>query len=73
MSRFIGKSPDGLSLAEQHELAGKWIALELYDPVTLPLREIAAVGDSAAECAQQITQRGLDPSKFEYFPLKAPC
>ncbi|HYZ84651.1 MAG TPA: hypothetical protein VE621_09625 [Bryobacteraceae bacterium] len=69
---ILGRSPDELSVKERLELAGKWIALELYDPVTLPLRLIAALGESSADCARQIASRGLDPTRFEYLPLKPP-
>ena len=67
----IGRNPDDLSLEERAELAGKWIALEIYTPDALPLRRIEAIGDSVAECARMLKQRGLDPMKFEYSRLKS--
>ena len=48
------------------------MALELYSPQTLPLRRIEAIGDSAAECARQLAERGLDPRRFEFTLLKPP-
>lgn len=64
--QFIGREPERLSLAERSALTGKWIALELYSPETLPLRRIAAVGDSVAECIRRLSERGLDPKKYEF-------
>jgi len=72
MTNFIGRSPDGLTLQERLEIAGKWIAMELYSPSTLPLRKIEAVAASAQECASAIRQRGLDPTQFEYLTMGSP-
>ncbi len=71
-ARFVGRSPERLSLEEMQALAGKWVALEIYSPETLPMRRIEAIGDSAEECIRQLSQRGLDPKKFEFTPLKLP-
>lgn len=70
MTALEGRHPDTLTIEERRQYAGKWIALEMYSPETLPLREIAAVGDSPADCAAQLQARGLDPTKFEYTPIK---
>lgn len=70
MTALLGRHPDTLSIAERRQYAGRWIALEIYSPETLPVREIAAVGQTAADCAAQIHGRGLDPSKFEYTLIK---
>lgn len=69
---LIGREPDRLTLNEQLVLAGHWIALEIYTPATLPLRRIAAVGKSAADCIQQLTARGADPRQFEFKPVRRP-
>ena len=71
-AELIGKSPDELSLAERRAITGKWIALEIYSPLTLPLRVMEAIGDSAAGCMRQIKDRGLDPKNYEYIPLDPP-
>lgn len=71
-STLVGRPFDGLTLAERLDNAGRWVALEIYSPETLPLREIAAEGASAAECAGQIAARGLDPSKYEYQLVRPP-
>jgi hypothetical protein len=63
--------PDKLSIADRKKLAGKWIALEIYTPKTTPERRIEAVGSSPASCAQQLSQRGLNPAQFEYVVMKA--
>jgi hypothetical protein len=69
---FIGRSPDALSLPERIRAAGKWIALELYTPQTLPFRIIEAIGDSPAECIRVLKDRGLDPRRFEFILLQRP-
>ncbi len=70
MSALLGRSPETLSIQERRQFAGQWIALEIYSPETLPLREIAAVGPTPAECATQLRARSLDPSGFEYTLIK---
>ena len=67
---YIGRSPDNLSLKERARLAGKWVALELYTPKTLPLRLIEALGDSPSDCVRILRERGRDPLKYEYVILK---
>jgi hypothetical protein len=69
--RLIGRAPEGLNLDERQALAGKWTAVEIYSPLTLPLRRIEAVGDSAEDCIQQLTARGLDARNFEFTPLES--
>ncbi len=70
--RLIGREPDRLSLEERHALAGKWMALEIYTPETLPLRRMAAIGDSIEDCMRQLRTRELDPRQFEYQMLRPP-
>jgi hypothetical protein len=36
------------------------------------LRRIEAIGDNVAECARQLTARGLDPLRFEFSRLPPP-
>ncbi len=66
---LIGRSPELVTIDERRELAGKWIAIEIYSPKTLPLCRIEAVGDSAEDCIRQLSARGLDPHRFEFTPL----
>jgi hypothetical protein len=68
--KILGRSPDRLTLEESAALAGKFIALEIYAPDTLPFRRIEALGDTADECIRQLTERGLDPTRFEFTRLK---
>ena len=63
---LLGRPPESLSLKERMALAGKWIALELYTPETLPLKVIDAIGDSAAECIRHLEERGQDPRGYEF-------
>jgi hypothetical protein len=71
-SRWIGRSPDRLSLEERRALIGKYIALEIYTPREIPLRRIEALGDSLADCARELRARGLDPALFEFTMLEPP-
>ena len=70
--RAIGRSPDRLTLEERIQLAGKYVAMEVYSPETLPLRRIEAIGDSLDECVRMLKSRGLDPSRFEFTRLALP-
>jgi hypothetical protein len=68
----IGRSPDSLTLEERLILTGKFIALEIYSPETLPLRRIEAIGDSVEQCLRTLKERGLDPVHFEFTRLLPP-
>ncbi len=70
--RVIGRSPERLTLEERFALAGKYIALEIYTPATIPLRRIEAIGDSAEGCMQELRSRGLDPRRYEFDRLTPP-
>ena len=70
--KAIGRSPDQLSLEERLALTGKFIALEVYSPATLPERRIEAIGDSLEECVRMLRSRGLNPGQFEFSRLPAP-
>ena len=72
LERLVGRSPDSLNYAERSELDGKWAAFEIYTPEKLPLRLFAAVGDSASECRRQLAAKKLDPSEYEFVPLRKP-
>ena len=71
-NRVIGRSPDQLPLEDRIRLAGKFIALEIYSPETLPLVRIEAIGDSLADCLRMLKRRGLDAANFEFRRLPAP-
>jgi hypothetical protein len=70
--RALGRNPDRLTLNERIALAGKYIALEVYTPDTLPLRRIEAIGDSIDECVRMLQSRGLNPRQFEFSRLPWP-
>jgi hypothetical protein len=72
LRQAIGRNPDRLTLEERMTLAGKFIALEVYSPDTLPLRRIEAIGSSMEDCVRMLQSRGLDPRKFEYSILPWP-
>jgi len=71
-AKAIGRAPETLSLDERLALAGKYIALEIYSPETLPFRRIEAIGDSVEACVRLLQSRGLDPMRFEFSRLRAP-
>jgi hypothetical protein len=66
VAKIIGRSPERLTLEERRDIAGKWIALEVYTPETVPLKRIEALGSSVVECIRQLQQRGLNPREFEF-------
>lgn len=68
----MGRAPESLTLAERIEFSGKFIALEIYTPETLPLRTIEAIGNSVEECVAQLQSRGLNPTSFEFVRLTPP-
>jgi hypothetical protein len=68
----IGQSPDRLPPQTRLELAGKYVALEIYTPENLALRRIEAIGDSIEECLRMLKSRGLDPKDFEFTRLTPP-
>ena len=72
IATLVGHPIDGLTLPERMRHSGRWVALEIYTPQTLPLRTIAAEGASAAECAAQLLAKGLDASHFEFHLLQPP-
>ena len=71
-NEVVGRAPERLTLEERNALVGKYVALEVYTPEALPLRRIEAIGDSVAECVRQLTQRGLDPARYEFTRLAPP-
>jgi len=68
----IGQSPDRLNPQTRLELAGKYVALEIYTPDNLALRRIEAIGETIEECMRMLKSRGLDPKDFEFTRLAPP-
>lgn len=71
-ARAIGRSPERLTVEERLYLTGKYIALEIYSPESLPLRRIEAIGDSLDDCVGMLESRGLNPGRFEFSRLAPP-
>lgn len=69
---MIGRAPDQLTLEERRRLAGKFVALEVYTPDTLPLVQIEAIGDRIGDCVRMLKSRGLDAAHFEFRMLPPP-
>lgn len=67
----LGHAPEELSLPLRERLTGYWVALELYDVHRLPLRKIAAVAKTPAECFATLKSNGNDLSHFEVIQLPA--
>ena len=71
-TKAIGRAPERLTLNQAIDLAGQFVALELYSPATTPLRLIQAIGESPEDCIRQLAERGLDPRHYEFTRLKPP-
>jgi hypothetical protein len=71
-TKAIGRAPERLTLNQAIDLAGQFVALELYSPATTPLRVIEAIGESPEDCIRQLAERGLDPRHYEFTRLKPP-
>lgn len=65
-AKLIGRAPERLTLEERSQLAGWWVAYEVYTPQTLPLKRIEAAGKDIFACITQLEGRGLDPRQFEF-------
>lgn len=63
---YLGRNPDELKLPEISQLAGVWLALEVYNPANLALRRIAALGDSPEVCQAALREQGKDPGDYQY-------
>ncbi len=61
----LGHAPEELSPKLRSLVDGYWVGLELYDIHRLPLRKIAAIGESAAAVFSSLGAKGLDPTHFE--------
>ncbi|MCC7340608.1 MAG: hypothetical protein IT170_05935 [Bryobacterales bacterium] len=68
--RYLGRNPDELSLAERSDLAGTWVALELYHPANLALRRIAALGQSPEACQAVLREQGKDSGEFQFILMR---
>jgi hypothetical protein len=66
----MGRSLEKLSITERKKFAGKWVAFEIYTPDTTPEKLIQAVGSSPMSCIEQLRERGLDPARYEFIPIK---
>lgn len=62
---IVGLSPEELSLAQRRDAEGLWAAFRIYDPVSLPLRKIEALGKTASEALAGVE----DPRHYEAVKL----
>ena len=42
----------------------------MYTTEATPERLIAAIGSSPASCIQKLRDKGLDPARYEFVPMK---
>ncbi len=70
MTELVGLAIDELSWEQKRRADGQWVAVRIYDPVSLPLRKIEAVGNSAAEVLGRVAERGEDARRFEAVRLR---
>lgn len=71
ISDALGHAPEELSLPLRAMITGYWVGLEMYDPHRLPLRKIAAIAKTPAECFSGLHAQGLDVAHFEVIQLHA--
>lgn len=71
LDQALGHAPEELSLPLREQLIGHWIALELYDPHRLPLRKIAAIAETPAQCFAALQAQGRDVAHYEVVRLHA--
>jgi hypothetical protein len=72
VATLIGRTPESLTPADAIQLAGQFVALELYSPETTPLRLVEALGESPEDCIRELAARGRDPRQYEFVRLKPP-
>jgi hypothetical protein len=65
LERFEGMELERLRFRELRELAGKWIAVEVWDRVRQPGRRIVVVGETAGDCLRRLGEKGLGVEEFE--------
>lgn len=72
LSALIGHSVDDLPLPLRTAAVGAWVAIRIYTPVNLALREIVAAAPDRDDCLRQILAAGENPADFEFLPLPHP-
>lgn len=66
---LLGTSPEQLSIEQRRLLTGQWAAYLIYTPQNLALRQIEAIGPTVPACVEQLRQRGLNPTDYEFLPF----
>lgn len=72
LEKFVGRSPDRLTLDEREALVGYYMARKIYSPKNLALQRIEAVGKSVADCVQNLKRAGKDPLDYEFVRFNPP-
>ena len=83
LNSLVGRAVEDLSVSDRLQYANTWVAFRLYSPpqkvtrdgieyVDVRLRRIEAAGHSIEECITELRRRNLDPTEFEFTPLKPP-
>ena len=83
LKNLLGRAVEDLSVSDRLQYANTWVAFRLYSPpqkvtrdgteyVDVRLRRIEAAGHSIEECMAELRRRNLDPTEFEFTPLKPP-
>lgn len=83
LNSLLGRAVEDLSVADRLRYANTWVAFRLYSPpqkvsrdgieyVDVRLRRIEAAGHSVEACVTELRRRNLDPTEFEFTPLKPP-
>ena len=83
LKNLLGRAVEDLSVSDRLQYANTWVSFRLYSPpqkvardgieyVDVRLRRIEAAGGSIEECIAELRRRNLDPTEFEFTPLKPP-
>ena len=82
-NNLVGRAVEDLTVSDRLQYANTWVAFRLYSPpgkvtrdgveyVDVRLRRIEAAGNSIEACITELRRRNLDPTDFEFTPLKPP-
>ena len=72
LDKFVGRTPDRLTLDEREALVGYYMARQVYSPKNLALQRIEAVGESVAACVENLKRAGKNPLEYEFTRFNPP-
>ena len=72
LEKFVGRSPDRLTLDEREALVGYYMARRVYTPNNLALQRIEAVGESVVACVEKLKRAEKNPLDYEFTRFNPP-